>query len=318
MFERLKCPICNARGHGLPSRIAPFVVYFADLTKFETLSMYCSACDFVWFSDAYDEEELARLYSDYRGERYNATRLRIEPGYIRWIETVFDDLNSDYYSKRLRWNREFFRKCGVEPKRVLDFGGDGSIPARLFTQAQVDFHDLSHGSKLDGGFYDLVFAAHVMEHASKPSATTAEIRRFIKEAGFCYLEVPADYQGELKEAYFDQFHHGGALFEMHEHINHFSPTSLQKLLLANRLEPVYCEQNLDLSFLAVLCRSVNQVQMQQLTKVEKVDVPPPPSWAMRFRTALQEFQKYTKSKGLLRALYLAACSVLRKMDRWLS
>jgi hypothetical protein len=277
--------------------------------------MYCPDCDFVWFADAYDSEEAGRLYSNYRGDEYNALRLKLEPGYSSWIKHIFNSFENEHYRGRIQWNREFFRERAIYPEKVLDFGGDGSIPKGLFNGAQVDYHDLSHGHRVDGGDYDLVFAAHVLEHVSVLKQLLSEIKSFLGSNSYCYVEVPLDYQGELQEAYFRQVHEGGALFLMHEHINHFSAKALQKAILAAGLVPVKCQRHCALNFLGVLCKlSSRPISEQGVKEAELVTqsagadaTPVPSSW--------EQFAGYAKGKGTIKAFYKAGIVVLEKVHR---
>lgn len=45
-------------------------------------SCFCHACDFVFTDLRFDEEELTRLYKDYRGAEYVTQKQMFEPDYI--------------------------------------------------------------------------------------------------------------------------------------------------------------------------------------------------------------------------------------------
>jgi hypothetical protein len=316
MIQRATCPVCDLPGRGLPAKIAPFVVYRSRLLKANTLSMYCPDCDFVWFSDGYDADEINRLYAGYRGEEYNALRLKLEPSYAYYVQNVFDSMENEHYRERIRWTCELFRKTGVNPHTILDFGGDGSIPRRMFESARVDYCDVSHGSSVQGSRHDLVVAAHVLEHASNPKQMLAELLGSMAEGGYCYVEVPITYQGELRDAYFRQFYQGGDLFSMHEHINHFSALALQKLLVTCGMKPIRCESHPGLNSIGVLSKRADATATAiSPIEVEKIAIASVASAGTKLKTLWHRFVAYARHRGVIRAIYKTIVSILEKAHR---
>jgi|GEM_PF-6322583 hypothetical protein len=234
------CLICGGSTFGRPASIAAFVVVSCGLESDRTEIRHCPSCEFAFFSRRLTDAEAARLYSGYRGVEYNARRLSVEPSYAPLIP-IFDDPLSDYYVERIREYTDVMDIYPeIEPATVLDFGGDGSVPARVFPAATVTFDDLSAGT---GGpaaaAHDLVFASQVFEHVSAPLNLLRGLAGRLAPEGVLFIDLPKEYNGSLAEGLLLQERHGGALYTMHEHINHFSRRSLRRMVEASGLEPFF-------------------------------------------------------------------------------
>ena len=202
------------------------------------MTRHCRSCDFVFFQRRLTDAEARRLYTNYRGDEYNKMRVGFEPHYTPLID-IFSDPLSAYYVER---SRDYVDLLDVFPElgqigKVLDFGGDGSVPARVFPNAQVAIDDLNAGSSDSvSNQYDLVFASNVFEHVSDPVSMLRQLRKKLAPEGVLLIDVPKPAQASLTEGLLWQERHGGELFEMHEHINHFSKRSLGLLIAAAGLE----------------------------------------------------------------------------------
>ncbi len=221
-----KCLICSGETSARPARIAKFLVARCDFKTDKTQIRYCAHCDFAFFERRLSEEEATRLYTDYRGADYNALRVRVESVYEPLICPFADPL-SDYYNSRLKeYSNILSLFPEINPRTVLDFGGDGTLPKRLFPRAEVSHDDLSAGVSRETKKYDFVFASQVFEHLSHPRAMLADLVSRLHKESVVFIDVPIEYDSSLAEGLLFQERHGGALFIMHEHINHFSPRSL--------------------------------------------------------------------------------------------
>lgn len=233
-MDRIDCLICSCLTESKPARIAPFLSHYCELGTSLTKIRYCGQCDLAFFQRRLTDDEAKRLYTNYRGEEYNRERLKLEPGYERFMGP-FEDPLSFIYTERIRDYVDFIDVFPeIESARhILDFGGDGSIPKRVFPGARIAIDDLSAGStETNATQYDLVFASNVFEHISDPAPVLKKLVERIEPEGMLFIDVPGHAQASLRESILWQEKHGGELFEMHEHITHFSKRSLRLLVEA--------------------------------------------------------------------------------------
>ena len=239
-MERINCLICNGPTDGADAKIAPFLSKYCELGQDKTEIRYCHACDFAFFKRRLTDTEASRLYSNYRGDEYNAVRLSVEPSYAPYITSFSDRLSGDHITRI----RDHLDLVDVYPelnelKNVLDFGGNGEIPGRIFRNSKVRVDDLSAGSTDEGIKHDLIFASNVFEHISDPVPLLESLAARLHPEGVLFVDVPSPSQASLSEGLLWQCEHFGELYEMHEHINHFSKRSLNRLVRAAGLLPVF-------------------------------------------------------------------------------
>ncbi len=234
------CLICGGATRTTPATIAAFLVKRCRLSADTTEICYCPLCDFAFFARRLTDQEAGWLYTGYRNDDYNRERLAVEPGYEPLIP-VFADHLSSYYMERLREYHDVMSVFpAIRPFSVLDLGGDGSIPQRLFPYATVSFDDLSAGtSPTADERYDLIFASQVLEHVSDPVQFLKAAASRLASDGYLFVDVPKEYEGSLAEGLLWQAQYGGALVTMHEHINHFSTRALRCALQAAELQPFF-------------------------------------------------------------------------------
>jgi len=237
-MERMTCPICNGATVGKPATIAPFIVAYCKLEKSTTETRYCRACEFVFFQRGLSDEEATRLYTNYRGDDYNRIRVSFEPYYAGLIGDFADHLSS-YYVNRIVESIDLIdtypevNRSGT----VLDFGGDGDVPRRIFPNGKIFVDDLNAGkSSEEPDKYDFIFASNVFEHVSDPLTVLKQLCERLDPDGVLYIDVPHPSQASLGEGLLWQGRYGGELYEMHEHIQHFSKQSLALLVKNAGLE----------------------------------------------------------------------------------
>ncbi|MFG1412382.1 methyltransferase domain-containing protein [Xanthobacter sp. VTT E-85241] len=234
------CPICGSKK--LVNRgsreIAQFLTERCELGEVMTEGLYCQICDFFFFKRRLSSGEAEKLYVGYRDQKYNDLRLRVEPSYAGFIPS-FDNKFSPYYIDRAQEYAEVVDIFSeIYPKTVMDFGGDGFFPGRIFPAAEVRIDDLSAG-KSGNGLCDFVFASQVMEHVSNPRLTLLQAMEYLSDEGIICVDVPKQYDGLLLSSLDEQEKSGGPLMIMHEHINHFSQRSIRALLRAVNLVPIF-------------------------------------------------------------------------------
>lgn len=200
-MQRLtRCPCCDAAlGRTVPAVLAPFIRERLGIKDSTTAELSdCGTCGFRCFVDRYEPSEIQSLYGGYRGETYFRQRHRHEPWYTRRFN---DDLGSPeaalHRNHRLA---SFLREAGVLPaaRSVIDWGGDrGQFIPETFSERFV--YDISgvqpvpsvtalRSDDLRNRRYDLLIAAHVLEHASDPAALLRELLEI--RASRIYVEVP--------------------------------------------------------------------------------------------------------------------------------
>ncbi|MGH7016017.1 MAG: hypothetical protein ACRED8_02910, partial [Caulobacteraceae bacterium] len=75
------CPGCKSPDFtSRPVVMAPFIAEYVFERPPDVRDVgACATCGLTFYTTRYDEHEIEQLYTNYRGERYLATRLRSEP-----------------------------------------------------------------------------------------------------------------------------------------------------------------------------------------------------------------------------------------------
>jgi len=247
MFTITNCPCCDRVTQTImPAYLSQFVVWRTTGVKPESnvknLLIQCDTCNFYFSDIRFTDEEIARLYKDYRGNEYNQMRLECEPNYKV-------ELYSDNYVKQ---RKEFINKlieCYTSNiKSVLDYGGDNGdyIPESLSSIDRYVF-DLSGIDPLPGikkydfnknQTFDFVMNCQVLEHVPDINQLIKKLKNLTKN--YIYVEVPT-YR---KPPPVDMI--------IGEHINFFRGTSLQSLLNKHNIKIIKTAIDYDLCVLGIL------------------------------------------------------------------
>jgi len=196
-------------------------------------SLQCRQCGLLFSDIRFTPHELERLYKGYRGPEYNALRSSYEPGYTKRNEALVDQ-RLDYAGAH---EAILDPLLPDGPLDILDWGGDSGKNTPLQYRARLhDVYDISAVPVVPGAravgreeafarSYHLVACCHVLEHVSYPSDILKEIRQAMSPQSVLYVEVPFE---ELMRS------HGHQALRhkrhWHEHVNFFTPTSLESLL----------------------------------------------------------------------------------------
>jgi hypothetical protein len=205
-------------------------------------SVACDACEMLFLDMRFDDEEMGKLYGDYRGAEYCSMRERFEPGY--------SDRNSKLLlgATHIEIIEDFIRRyLPIDRPRILDWGGDSGIntPFR-YSAACIDVFDISNRplvseatavtrSEIVPSDYDLIVFSQVLEHVSWPVAALQELASVMTDDALLYVELP--YENIMREA-------GPIRSKLaakrlwHEHINFFSEMSLNAVFRAANLRIV--------------------------------------------------------------------------------
>ncbi len=207
----------------------------------------CLNCSFVQTRFPFTEEDLGRLYVDYRSDSYNAERSHYEPSYAAIAAEVGRYSNGDMnrISDITHWVQS---KVDLNGKSMLDYGGaDGQyLPSfvgnkYVFEVSNIDpvqgVVRISDESMLQT--YSYIQLSHVLEHVTEPLQMVKRVSKYLAEDGYLLVEVPQDLSTDLLKKI--QTGKTNVFIGVHEHINNYSSLSVQKLIAAAGLKIVAIE-----------------------------------------------------------------------------
>jgi SAM-dependent methyltransferase len=197
-------------------------------------SLLCEQCGLLFLDIRFSDNELARLYRNYRDEVYIQLREHYEPGYRKRNKEILHGIN---YMQDIE---AFLRQHLPTTLSILDWGGDTGVntPFKGNPSNAIHIYDIS-GVEALGRFpkvskqsaaqnsYDLIVCSNVLEHVPYPHRLLGEIKAIMRPKTILYLEVP--FENLLKK------YEGGVNLvtkkrHWHEHINFFSRNSLEVLV----------------------------------------------------------------------------------------
>lgn len=194
-------------------------------------SLFCPVCGMLFLDIRFSDEELGRLYSDYRGDAYTQLREHYEPGYALRNRHLNDGVGYlDAIEKFLSPHLCF-------PLSVLDWGGDTGKNTPFQTQADTwDIYDISDKPVLAGARriskqeastkrYGLIVCSNVLEHIPYPADILQDIQETMDASSVLYVEVP--YEDVMRLHASTPYRHKK---HWHEHINFFSENALRQLM----------------------------------------------------------------------------------------
>ena len=195
-------------------------------------SVACDECGVMFLDMRFDDDELGRLYADYRGAQYTSLREQYEPGYGKRNEAL---LEKPAYIPIVE--KILHSHVAASPV-VLDWGGDIGLNTPFASVAsRHDVYDISgkipvgRARQVDASCmasdYDLIVCSQVLEHVANPRGLIHEIAAVMTTNTRLYLEVPY-------EALIQRLESGevevGPKRHWHEHINFFTPKSLEVMV----------------------------------------------------------------------------------------
>jgi SAM-dependent methyltransferase len=210
-------------------------------------TLECPECGVVFLDYRFSDQELSRLYQGYRDPEYNAMRMKFEPDY---------SATAPHYQGRAVYLDAVERILAPyipDAPRVLDWGGGSGINSPFrFSATLLHVYDISgvdvcaqatsltYDQCLDHS-YDLIVCSQVLEHVPYPIRLLQRIKRLMQPRTILYLEVPLEdlfQQSNLSagilwsDITFGKISNtrGSRKRHWHEHINFFSPTSLEALV----------------------------------------------------------------------------------------
>ena len=195
-------------------------------------TLRCASCGVLFLDMRFNDREMAALYRNYRDDAYTATRERFEPGYSGRNELLV--AGSTYIPAV----EKFLSSFVTPPLHVLDWGGDTGLNTPFAGRATVHHvYDISGKPPVAGaefvdrqtaqsGRYDLIVCSNALEHIPYPAATIESIVQAMSTDTLLYVEVPHEdvIRFASEEALETKKKH------WHEHINFFTPRSMETLL----------------------------------------------------------------------------------------
>ncbi len=201
-------------------------------------SLYCEECELLFMDIRFSDEEMSRLYHNYRGAEYTKLRDFYEPGYASRNQELAQPL------VYLRETEDFLTKFVGRPQSILDWGGDTGINTPFKdVVAEVNIYDISEKLDHEGASvsdkhrlrsksFDLITCCNALEHVPHPSTVLAEIKEFMTDATALFIEVPFETLRVQNTS--------ASVLQMkrhwHEHINFYSEMALRSLIRHSGLQ----------------------------------------------------------------------------------
>jgi hypothetical protein len=258
MIEVSQCVICDGPIKQLKrALVAPFIARrIWNRTPFCVDLVRCETCAFMFYNPRLDDDDLRRLYSNYRGEEYQQMRHASEP----WYTPAFNaDLASpaSYETRRAKLAPILRQHLGERKiNRVLDHGGDrGDLVVGLLDGAETFVYDISGVTAAAGVTAtsdpaackaDLIINSNVLEHVGFPRLLVRDILQAAPDGGLVFLEVPCEFPFGLTRISRRLAQIGvmalahptltrfvvrpACLYMMHEHINYYTEQCLAALM----------------------------------------------------------------------------------------
>lgn len=208
-------------------------------------SLYCDDCSFLFLDIRFSDDEMSRLYDDYRGEQYVELRAHYEPGYKLRNEAL--NSGESYLPKVEAFLNPYLNM----PITLLDWGGDtGKNSPFKGNLKHFHIYDISHKPLVDGAQrvdkatalqteYDLIVCSQVLEHVPYPADVIMDMKKAMGATTILYIEVPHESlvrtAGDTRDLHLKKKH-------WHEHINFFNTQSLLSLLKQCDLSVLAIEQ----------------------------------------------------------------------------
>jgi hypothetical protein len=199
------CQCCTSRQlDRYPSLISPFIAHYVLGARPRVCELLeCRECGHRFFDLRFEESEVARLYSKYRGEEYLRERHKQEFWYTKKIN---DSVGHDVKQIEARQQGlSQFLTAHINTKTidsVLDYGGDRGqcIPDNIGRTKYVyevsgavpreGVSKISTPAGLSKQTYDLIMLCHVLEHCSDVRKMVETVGTLAAEQTIFYFELP--------------------------------------------------------------------------------------------------------------------------------
>lgn len=276
------CIICH--GENTETLNASFADFITDRVfdnhEHAVNLIHCNDCEFAYYDYRFNDEECGKLYAGYRNEEYQKQREKHECWYTKEINDLIGKNDAEVKNRNKNLIELLKKHTDISQiKSILDFGGDkGQFIPDVFTDAKKYVYEISGVETITGvqsidtfedcakNDYNLIICAHVLEHVADPTSVIKQIKSLMKKGQYLYVELPFDSPlhkkktsnlGFLFNKYFSWMNilkhflkskRKKKSYQAHEHINHFTPKSIEVLLkkegfkiLHNDVKTIDCE-----------------------------------------------------------------------------
>jgi hypothetical protein len=193
--ETAKCPICGEKSKsGALATVSPWIRELGIKSRISKFYL-CKVCNTGFFVKRYTDEEMTKIYKDYRGSNYVKLRSKWEPWYTKTYNSNHD--SGEWVDSRKKSLTEFLVSHGISTCDVIiDLGGDQGqyIPDFAVTKIVIDFSEKQLNPSVqrvnsieNAPHANLIIYAHVLEHVVDP---IYELEKLFKKTDQVYVEVP--------------------------------------------------------------------------------------------------------------------------------
>lgn len=250
MYKIKNCPICNSSDLSVvKTNINAFIKNRLSSNIEDVLLYTCCKHSFGFFNYRFTDEEMGKLYKDYRSEKYQIEREQYDAYYTKEFQDIFKSACEIKQRRNLLHDFLFFNLTEREflnIHNILDYGGgNGELIPEQFTQHMAKscfVYDLSDNDVIKDVVklssyeccktysYDLILCSHVLEHIPNLVGFLSDLKTLCNKKTIVYFEVPIESTVEK---------------ELHEHINFFSAKALEDLLVINGFKVKAIDKNRD-------------------------------------------------------------------------
>ncbi|MEO0479325.1 MAG: class I SAM-dependent methyltransferase [Planctomycetota bacterium] len=220
---------------------------FTEMFRDEPYSVrICKDCGFVYVTPRLDDEALKEVY----GATYWESDKPREQGYANYAADA--DLYLKTFRRRARLVERFLPGYGNRSARILDVGCAAGFFLQVMHERGHDvrgcelsaaiarhavevlgeervhvgfLHEVAGTERFPKGHFDLVTMWDVLEHVPDPQALLHEVKEMLAPGGHLLLETQ-NVQSRFAKFVGKKWHH----FKHEEHIYHFDPKTIRKIL----------------------------------------------------------------------------------------
>ena len=231
--------------NAVKQKIRDLVTLFTSLfsritTPFAFVEMQlCTDCFFIQTKIPFHNDDIMRLYRDYRSPAYNRERIHYEPEYAEIAPAIGQD-HREVSTRRLALSTFLHKRVQTsDPLTILDYGGsDGrfipDIPGSKFVYEISNVDPIPGVTRIKSeselGTYSIVLFAHVTEHVTHPLNLVRKLSAYVEPGGYLYIETPQEISDQQRA----ELQHTALRLDIgiHEHINYYCVPAVAALLEA--------------------------------------------------------------------------------------
>lgn len=173
---------------------------------FKVKLLRCSVCRFASYNLRLENDEVARLYKDYRGDEYQEQRQKHEQTYTKEFNNNLGNNQIEIINRKNNLSnilRAYLKRS--EFANILDYGGDyGQFIPDHFSESEKYVYEISGAKPLEGvklvtdieevkkHKFDFIMCCHVLEHVSFPRAEIENLKMLGHKNSVFYFEVPVE------------------------------------------------------------------------------------------------------------------------------